>query len=109
MDGYGYLVPANTKKSTLIMGFLRPFDLIIFGIGIAVTVTLLLILSNFDNNWLLLVACLPAVVTGLLVVPIPNYHNVLVAIQSVLRFYQERRSYIWRGWCIYNEYKDDNK
>ena len=107
MDGYGYLVPANTKKATLIMGFLRPFDLLIFGTGFGITVILLLILSNLDNTWLLLVACLPAVVTGLLVVPIPNYHNVLVAIQSILRFYQERRSYVWRGWCIYNEYKDD--
>ena len=106
MDGYGYLVPANTKKSTLIMGFLRPIDLIIFGVGIVITVILLLILSNYDNNWLLLVASLPAVVTGLLVVPIPNYHNVLVAIQSILRFYQERRSYVWRGWCIYDEFKD---
>lgn len=103
----GYLVPANTKKSTLIMGFMRPIDLIIFGVGIGVSVILLLILSNVDNNWLLLVACLPAVVTGLLVVPIANYHNVLVAIQSILRFYRERRSYVWRGWCVYDEYKDD--
>ena len=107
MDGYGYLVPANTKKSTLIMGFLRGIDCAIFGIGIAVTVGLLLWFSNYDNTWLLLVASLPAVVTGLLVVPIANYHNVLVAIQSVMRFYQERRSYIWRGWCIYDEYKSD--
>ena len=102
-----YLIPANTKKSTLIMGFLRGIDAIIFGIGIVVTVILLLTLSNLNNNLLLLLACLPAVVTGILVVPIPNYHNVLVAIQSILRYYQERRSYVWRGWCIYDEYKDD--
>ena len=103
-----YLVPANTKKSTLIMGFLRPIDLIIFGVGIGFTVILLLIFGNMDSNtWLLLLACLPAAITGILVVPIASYHNVLVAIQSILRFYQMRRSYVWRGWCVYDEFKDD--
>ena len=103
----GYLIPANTKKSTLIMGFLRVIDAIILGVGVGTTILLLLILGNSNNTWILLLACLPAVITGLLVIPIPNYHNTLVGIQSILRFYQERRSYIWRGWCIYNEYKDD--
>ena len=103
----GYLVPANAKKAILIAGFLRPIDAAILGIGIGVTVAILLVLSRFDSSWLLLLACAPAVVAGLLVAPIPNYHNVLVAIQSVLRFYQERRSYVWKGWCVYDEYKDD--
>lgn len=102
-----YLVPANTKKSTLIMGFMRPIDLIIAGSGLAITIATLLIVSSSDNTFVMLLACLPAIIAGLLILPIPNYHNTLVAIQSILRFYRERRKYIWRGWCIYDEFKDD--
>ena len=102
-----YLVPANTKKSTLILGFLRPIDAFILGIGVAVTIGLLLLFGNSNSTWLLLLCCLPAVLCGLLVIPIPNYHNTLVGIQSILRYYRERRFYVWRGWCIYNEFKDD--
>lgn len=102
-----FLVPANTKKSTLIMGFMRPIDLIIVGVGLAITIATLLIVSSSDNTFVMLLACLPAIIAGLLILPIPNYHNTLVAIQSILRFYRERRKYIWRGWCIYDEFKDD--
>ena len=104
-----YLVPANAKKQILKMGYFRNIDCLILGIGIAVTIVLLLWFSNYDNNWLLLVACLPGGLACLLVVPIANYHNVLVAIQSILRFYRERRSYIWKGWCVCDEYKDDKQ
>lgn len=104
-----YLVPANTKKSTLIMGFMRPIDLIIAGVGLAITIATLLIVSSSDNTFVMLLACLPAIIAGLLILPIPNYHNTLVAIQSILRFYRERRKYIWRGWCIYDEFKDDKQ
>lgn len=102
-----FLVPANTKKSTLIMGFMRPIDLIIAGVGLAITIATLLIVSSSDNTFVMLLACLPAIIAGLLILPIPNYHNTLVAIQSILRYYRERRNYIWRGWCIYDEFKDD--
>lgn len=102
-----YLVPANTKKSTLIMGFMRPIDLIIAGVGLAITIATLLIVSNSDNTLVMFLACLPAIIAGLLILPIPNYHNTRVAIQSILRYYRERRNYVWKGWCIYDEFKDN--
>lgn len=102
-----YLVPANTKKSMLILGFLRPLpDLLILVSGVVLTVILLLWFDT-ENIWVAIVACIPALFCIALVMPIPNYHNVLVAIQSVLRFYQERRIYYWKGWCIYDEFKND--
>jgi len=101
----GYLVPANTKKSLLIFNMLRPIDAIILGIGIAISVILLIIIGS-DNTWILLLACLPMIISLLLVLPIPNYHNTLVGIQSILKFYNGRRNYIWRGWCLQNEFKD---
>lgn len=102
----GFLVPANTKKSTLIFGFMRGIDAIIISVGIVVSVIGLLLVGS-DNIWLLLLVCLPAIIAGVLILPIPNYHNTLVGIQSILSFYNERRNYIWRGWCVYDEYKDD--
>ena len=33
-----YLIPANAKKGTLIFGLFNKFDLILFGIGVIVTV-----------------------------------------------------------------------
>lgn len=102
-----YLVPANTKKSTLIMGFLRGIDAIILGVGTAITVLALLILGGNSNTWLTLLACVPMSITVVLVLPIPNYHNTLVGLQSILRYYNERRKYIWKGWCICNEFKDN--
>ena len=43
--GNEYLIPANSKKSMLILGFFNPTDLIIFGSGCLVTFILLIILS----------------------------------------------------------------
>lgn len=105
MDDYGYLVPANTKKSMLILGMLRPVDAGILGGGIAISVGLLLAFSN-AGTLLMLISCIPMVIGLLLVLPIPNYHNTLVALQSIMKFYNERRNYIWKGWCVYDEFKD---
>ncbi len=104
----GYLVPANAKRGTLILNIFRPFDLIMFGTGVIVSLLMLAIVHS-DSTLMILISCLPAGITGLLVVPIPNYHNVLCAIQSIFRFYSERRNYIWRGWCFYEKFAVDDK
>ena len=77
-----YLIPANAKKSMLIFSMFRPFDLILFGVG-CVTSLVSLAICGTSSTWLIIICILPAAITGFLVVPIPNYHNILVAIQSV--------------------------
>ena len=104
----GYLVPANAKRGTLILNIFRPFDLIMFGTGVIVSLLMLAIVHS-DSTLMILISCMPAGITGLLVVPIPNYHNVLCAIQSIFRFYSERRNYIWRGCCFYEKFAVDDK
>lgn len=102
----GSLVPANTKKSILVFGMFRPLpDLLILGIGVAMTVLLLLIFGN-SSTGILIVACIPMLIGLVLVLPIPNYHNTLCVIQSILEFYNGRKKFIWRGWCIRDEFKD---
>ena len=100
-----YLIPANSKKSLLIFGFFTKFDLILFGSGIGITILFLLII----NPTSLLAAAIdlaPAVITGFLVLPIPNYHNTMTLIKEVYRFYTVREKFIWKGWCVANELKD---
>ena len=103
----GFLVPANAKKGTLILNLFRPFDLILFGTGVVISLIMLALVPT--NNTLVILSCLPAGITGFLVVPIPNYHNVLVAIQSIINFYSERRKYVWKGWCFYEQFANEDK
>ena len=99
-----YLIPANSKKSMLIFGLFRPFDLALFGIGVGITLLLLMILPVSELVYAI-IALAPALVTGFLVFPIPNYHNIRTVIMSVWKFYTERRVYYWKGWCVHEQTK----
>ena len=101
-----YLIPANTKKGQLILSFMRPVDLAILLTGATITFTLLIIIGNTDlPTWVMILGALPLLITAGLVFHIANYHNVLVAIQEVIRFYSNNRNYKWRGWCAVYESK----
>lgn len=102
----GYLIPANSKKGTLIFNMFRPVDLIIFGIGCGLSLILLAIVPS-TNLLAVTLALLPVCICGLLVMPIPSYHNVLCAIISIWNFFTKRRHYSWKGWCFYEQFKDD--
>lgn len=96
-----YLIPANSKKSMLIFGLFNTTDLIIFGCGIAATIVLLLAISP-SSVLAAVIDMLPVSITGLLVFPIPNYHNMRTVINNIWVFYMypERRQYGWKGWCF---------
>lgn len=96
-----FMIPANTKKSQLIFNIFRTSDLILFGTGATFT---LIFLFLFKGNTLIemVIKLAPVCITGLLVMPIPNYHNVLVFLQEMITFYNNRRVYIWKGWCASN-------
>lgn len=94
-----YLIPANTKKGTLILGIFRPFDLILFGIGILLTIILLATMPMSSTMQVVLVM-LPAGLATFLVLPVPNYHNILTIIIEGYQFITNRQRYIWKGWCV---------
>ena len=109
MNNNGYLVPANTKSATLLLGKLRwKPDVIIAGIGTTVSIAALLATQTV-GLWATIISLLPMLIAVFLVLPIPNYHNVLCVIQSILDFYNRRKKYIWRGWCMRYEYEKDDK
>lgn len=95
----GYLIPANSKKSMLIFGLFNQLDLIIFGVGLGVSLILLMVLPVDELAWAI-VAISPGLITGLLVMPIPNYHNVRTIIRLAYEFYTTRQQFIWKGWCF---------
>jgi hypothetical protein len=101
----GYLIPANSKRGTLILNVFNYTDLILFGSGIGTTIFLLLLIPT-SNLLITLVVLAPAVVSGVLVTPIPNYHNVLTVLKAVIRFYRSRQNFIWKGWCINEQYNE---
>lgn len=93
-----YLIPANTKKGKLILGWFRPFDLALFASGVAVSIILLAFLP-LTNIWLTILILSPALVTGFLVMPVPYYHNMLTVITELYDFLTNRQTYRWKGWC----------
>ena len=106
MDGNQYLIPANTKKGQLILGVFYPIDLIIFGVGLAITFIALIIVTDLGvGTWASILAIIPGGIAGILVFPFPNYHNVRVALGEVINFYSNNRNYKWRGWCAKYEFE----
>ena len=99
-----FLIPANSKKSMLIFGLFNKLDLIIFLIGVGISILLLMIFP-VESLFFAILALSPGVICSVLVIPIPNYHNVMVLIREVINFYYNRRNYKWRGWCYKDEYK----
>jgi hypothetical protein len=104
-----YLIPANSKKSILYFGLFNKFDLILFGSGIGATLLMMTLLPT-GGSWLRIgIIVAPAVITGLLVFPVPNYHNVLSLLRSVWNFFTTRQRFIWKGWCVRDEFKEEEE
>ena len=94
-----FLIPAHTKKSMHIFGLFTKFDLIMFGIGIAITLLLIKFLPSGEIVYAI-IALLPALITGFLVMPVPNYYNMRTLIASAIGFYMNPRKFKWKGWCF---------
>lgn len=94
-----FLIPANTKKSMLILGLFTKNDLILFSVGVAVSLILLMVLK-VEQVFFLIMAVLPAGICSLLVLPVPNYYNVRTLLSSAIGFFVNQRKYKWKGWCF---------
>lgn len=94
-----YLIPANTKKSMLILGLFTELDLIILGTGMGITILTVLFIP-LSNVVFTILALIPGLISGLLVMPFPNYRNIRIFITELYSFYTNRRAYIWKGWCV---------
>ncbi len=93
-----YLIPANTKNGQLILGIFKPFDLWLLSVGVLVSVFLLAIMPIESLSMTILVLT-PGIVSGMLVFPIPYYHNTLTVIIELYTYLTSRQQYRWKGWC----------
>lgn len=96
-----FLIPANSKKSLYIFGLFTMNELIMFASGVGITLILLIALP-LNNAIASAIALMPALVTGLLVLPVPQYHNVMTFLKEMFAFYSERQKFVWKGWCFLN-------
>lgn len=103
-----YLIPANTKKGQLIFNMFTPIDLIIFGTGLGISFIFLVTIGTDTISRTILIL-FPALFTALLVMPVPNYHNVISFFISMYHFFTKQRKYLWRGWGFYEFTKDSSK
>ncbi len=94
-----YLIPANAKRSTLILGWFNLPDLFIFGIGILFTLIMLFTIKSNQFDVMILIL-LPALISTTLILPVPYYHNVVQLLINIFNFLFQRRNYRWKGWCI---------
>ena len=94
-----FLIPANAKKSMLIFGLFTKFDLILFLMGIGASLLMLMILP-VEQIVFAIIALLPALVTGFLVMPVPNYYNMRTLLSSAIQFLMNQRKFKWKGWCV---------
>lgn len=100
-----YLIPANSKKSQLILSMFRMIDIWII-IGGAIITLLLMFAIPGEAIYLLVIKLLPLALALLLVVPLPEYHNVLVFLQEMILYMTSEKEYIWKGWCATSELYD---
>ncbi len=102
-----YLIPANANRGKLILGYFRPVDLVIFIVGLSITLFLLLIFQDYmDDVKVAILLLMPVLISLLLVCPIPYQHNILVLLGAIYNFYfVNRQRYVWKGWC--NKYVDE--
>ena len=84
-----YLIPANSKKSALILGLFKPSDFWILGAGLAISLKLG-----------------PMALAILLVMPVPYRHNVAKLLSIVFTYYfiDVQKEFKWRGWCANREF-----
>lgn len=92
-----YLVPANSKKSQLILGLFRGVDIIIAVSGIFLTIVIAGFsdLKTFSD---IAISVIPVLIAATLVSPMPNYHNVFKFLTNTYTYFTNRRKYLWKGW-----------
>ena len=95
----GFLIPANSKKSLYIFGLFTTNELIMFAAGVGLTL-IFLIAFPLNNIWFSILALMPGLITGLLVLQVPHYHNVMTFLKEMYLFYTERQKFVWKGWCF---------
>lgn len=102
-----YLIPANSKRSMLILSLFAPIDLVIGGIGGGISVVLMLMIK-METIVDILIILAPFLISAVMIIPVPNHRNVWQLTANVLHYFTNQRKYRWRGWCMLHEEEETN-
>ena len=94
-----YLIPANSKRSMLILGLFEKVDVVIFSIGAALTF-FMMIFVEVETIKSLAIILTPVGISFMMVLPIPNHRNLWNFTANVYHYFSNQRTYKWRGWCV---------
>ena len=103
-----YLIPANSKKGQLLFNLFRPTDLVLLLVGAVISLFLMIGLSG-DTLPIMVLKLLPIGICVLLVMPVAQYHNVLVFLQEMFIYLFNQKEYHWKGWCAFNVFDEQRK
>ncbi|MBO5475367.1 MAG: hypothetical protein J5982_02540 [Bacilli bacterium] len=103
-----YLIPANSKRSMLILGLFTPIDLIIVGVGGGITAMLMFIISAGTLKDVITILT-PLLISVAMVLPVPNHRNIWQLTANIYNYFSKRRTYYWRGWCFTNGEENKEK
>lgn len=94
-----FLIPANSKRSMLILGLFTPVDLIIVAIGGTITALMMFIIDaeTLQDIGIILT---PLLISASMVAPVPNHRNVWNLTANIYHYFSRRRTYYWKGWCM---------
>lgn len=96
-----YLIPANSKRSMLILGLFTPIDLAIFLTGAGLTIILMLSYHAVTMGDVIMILT-PLLISTTMVMPVPNHRNIWTLTANIYHYLSNRRTYFWRGWCMTN-------
>ena len=99
------MIPANSKRSALILGLFKPVDLWILGIGLGLS-AIFFVAFQGDTVFQMAMKLAPMALAILLVIPIPYRHNVGKLLLIIIEFYfiDTQKEFKWRGWCAKHEF-----
>ena len=82
--------------------------MVLFLVGVGISMILMITL-NISDFKLAIISILPGCICGLLVFPVPYYHNVLTVIKESIEFLTQRQKFIWKGWCVTSEIEKEKQ
>ena len=103
-----YIIPANSKSGQLIFNLFRPGDLILLVTGVFITFVLLITVPG-EGTGEMFIKLFPGLLSCVLVFPVAHYHNVMMLIYDIYKFYTSQNRYYWRGWCAWYGFEESDK
>jgi hypothetical protein len=96
-----YLIPANSKRSMLILSLFAPIDLMILGAGSAISLIMIMAMSSQTKTVMdIMFMLMPVIVCAAMVIPVPNHRNLWQLTVHVYSYLMSVRQYAWKGWCF---------